>query len=265
MTRDGACSLRRRHRSVVPLRESGAEARRMPGRTLVGAAAAAGLALLAFGELQAWLASRADYPRPTERREGPAKRREGPAERSSGPEDGPGGGPGTGEDVVLVLGYPARRDGSPGFLQRWRTRIARRSAPPGALFVFTGGAVHGDVPEAVTMAQYARRLGIRSDRIALETRATSTRENLSLSLPWLADARTIRIASNTAHARRARRYLRDLDPVLFARLRPTSDFRVLELGPLRLALTFYDFVAGRVAARRPWVRESTAHRRENGV
>ena len=213
----------------------------MPGRTLIAAAAAAGLALLAFGELQAWLASRADYPRP--------------AERSEGPEDGPGGGPGTGEDVVLVLGYPARRDGSPGFLQRWRTRIARRSAPPGALFVFTGGAVHGDVPEAVTMAQYARRLGIRSDRIALETRATSTRENLSLSLPWLADARTIRIASNTAHARRARRYLRDLDPVLFARLRPTSDFRVLELGPLRLALTFYDFVAGRVAARRPWVRE----------
>ncbi len=221
----------------------------MPGRALTGIAAA-GLALLAFGELQAWLASRADYPRL--------------AERSEGAADGRADSPGGGEDVVLVLGYPARRDGSPGFLQRWRTRIARRSAPPDALFVFTGGAVHGDVPEAVTMAQYAGRLGIRPERIVREEHARSTRENLSLSLPWLADARTIRIASNTAHARRARQYLRELDATLFARLRRTRDFRVLELGPLRLALTFYDFVAGRVAARRPSIREGTAHRRENG-
>ena len=187
---------------------------------------AAGIMLLAFAEWQAWRASRQEYP------------------------PFPAPGPADGDDVVLVLGYPGRRDGTPGLLQRWRTRIARRSAPPGALFVFTGGAVRRDVAEADTMAAYARRLGIHPARIAIERHATTTRENLSLSLGWLADARSIRIASNTAHARRARQYLRDLDPALWRRLRPTRDFVPLELGPLRFALTFYDFVAGRVSAAR---------------
>lgn len=199
----------------------------MPRRRLILVAAAA-FGLVAFGEAQAWHASRADYPGGAERRDGPA----------------------AGRDVVLVLGYPGRRDGTPGLLQRWRVRIARRSAPPGALFVFTGGAVNRDVAEADVMAEYARRRGIRPGDIGIERAARTTRENLSLSLPWLADARTIRIASNTAHARRARRNLRQLDPPVWRRLRRTRDFVLLELGPLRLALTFYDFVAGQVAARR---------------
>ena len=129
-------------------------------------------------------------------------------------------------------------------------RIAIRSAPPGALFVFTGGPVRTPTPEADVMAEWAVRAGIRPDRIIREREATSTRENLSRSLPWLRGARTIRIASNTFHARRARRYLRELDPALFARLRPTRDFVPLELGPIRLALTFYDYVAATVADRR---------------
>ncbi len=193
------------------------------------ALAGAGFALLAFGEAQAWRTSRADYPTVAERSEGPAD----------------------GRDVVLVLGFRSRDDGRLNALQAWRTRIARRSAPPGALFVFSGGAVRGDRPEAEVMAQFGvARLGIQPADVAVEPLATTTRENLELSLPWLAGARTIRIASNTAHARRARGYLRDLDPELWRRLRPSRDFVPLELGPLRLALTFYDFVAGRVAGRR---------------
>ncbi len=153
---------------------------------------------------------------------------------------------------MLVLGFRSRDDGRLNALQAWRTRIAVRSAPPGALFVFSGGAVRGAESEAAVMARHAAsHLGIRPSDIAIEPASTTTRENLSLSLPWLTDARTIRIASNTAHARRARQYLRELDPALWARLRPTRDFTLLELGPLRLALTFYDFVAGRVAGRRP--------------
>jgi len=193
--------------------------------------AAAGTALLAFGEAQAWRASRADYPR-------------------TSPTTGPTTGPAGGADVVLVLGFRSREDGRLNALQAWRTRIAVRSAPPGALFVFSGGAVRGSEPEAVVMARYATaRLGVAPDAVAIESAAASTRENLALSLPWLRPARTIRIASNTAHARRARSYLRELDPELWGRLRPTRDFRLLELGPLRLALTFYDFVAGRSAGR----------------
>lgn len=190
-------------------------------------AAAAGFAALAFGEVQAWRAARADYPRVAVT------------------------GPRGGRDVVLVLGFRSRDDGRLNALQAWRTRIAVRSATAGARFVFSGGAVRGDEPEAEVMARYgAARLGIHPADVAIEPAATSTRENLSLSLPWLSDARTIRIASNTAHARRARQYLRELDPALFARLRRTRDYVPLELGPLRLALTFYDFVAGRAAGRR---------------
>lgn len=198
----------------------------MPRRALVAASAVAvaGAGLLAFGEVQAWRTSRADYP--------------------ARPATGPAGG----RDVVLVLGFRSRADGALNALQAWRTRIAVRSAPPGALFVFSGGAVRGVEPEAVMMARYATaRLGVDPDAVAIEPAAESTRENLSRSLPWLRDARSIRIASNTAHARRARGYLRELDPGLWERLRPTRDFRVLELGVLRLALTFYDAVAGRAA------------------
>lgn len=190
-------------------------------RSALVVAAAAGTALLLFGEWQAWRASRQDYPRH--------------------PETGPG------PDVVLVLGFPPRRDGTPSALQRWRTRIAMRSAPPGALYVFTGGAVHGEGPEAEVMAAYGAARGIPPARIVRETRATSTRENIAYALPWLREAATIRIASNTFHARRARRYLRDTHPELFTRLRRTRDFVPLELGPLRLALTFYDWVAARAA------------------
>lgn len=206
----------------------------MPWRA-AAAIAAAGSALLAFGEAQAWRTSRADYP--------------------AVPATGPAGG----RDVVLVLGFRSRDDGRLNALQAWRTRIAARSAPPGALFVFSGAAVRGALPEAELMARYGvDRLGIRPADVAIEARATSTRENLAFALPWLTDARTIRIASNTTHARRARRYLRELDPALFARLRRTRDFVPLELGPLRLALTFYDFVAGRTAARRE-ADEAAAH------
>lgn len=188
--------------------------------------AAAGAAVLAFGEVQAWRTSRGAYP----------------ASPAIGPTDG--------RDVVLVLGFRSREDGRLNALQAWRTRIAVRSAPPGALFVFSGGAVRGSEPEAVVMARHAtRHLGVEPDAVAIEAAAESTRENLSFSLPWLQEARTIRIASNTAHAHRARGYLRELDPRLWERLRRTRDFRPLELGPLRLALTFYDAVAGRSAGR----------------
>lgn len=100
------------------------------------------------------------------------------------------------------------------------------------------------------MAEYGiRRLGIPPGDVALETRARSTRENLAFARPWLRDAATIRIASNAHHARRARRYLRETEPELWARLVPTRDHVLFEIGPLRLALTFYEWVAGRVAAR----------------
>lgn len=196
-------------------------------RVVAAASCAAGVALLAWGEAAAWRMSRAGYPRY------------------------PQTGAESGDDVVLVLGYRPRDDGRLHPLQRWRVRIAVRSAPPGALYVFSGGIVHGTRPEAEMMAEYGvRRCGIDPARLALETQAMTTRENLAFATPWLEASRTIRIVSNTSHARRARRYLAEQAPALVPRLRRTRDFVPLELGPLRLALTFYDWVAGRVADRR---------------
>lgn len=194
------------------------------GAAVVGAAAAA-LVLLAAAEAHAWAASRSRFP-------GAAV-------------DGPAEGP----DVVLVLGYRSREDGRINALQAWRVRIALRSAPPGALFVVSGAAVHGRHAEADVMADYARTRGIPDSDIVRERTARSTRENILCSLPWLRDARTIRIASNTLHARRARGYLREIAPELYARLRPTRDFLPFEIGPLRPILTAYDAVASFGAAR----------------
>ena len=189
--------------------------------TVVGAAA-----VVAAAEVHAWRVSRSRYPRT-------------PAE-----------GPADGRDVVLVLGYRSRDDGRINALQAWRVRIALRSAPPGALFVVSGAAVHGRHAEAEIMAEYAiAHGGIPASDIVRERSARSTRENISRSLPWLREARTIRIASNTSHARRGRGYLREIAPELFPRLRRTRDFLPLEIGPLRLALTVYDAVAAVGAAR----------------
>jgi len=172
----------------------------------------------------------------------------GRASRSRYPK-APADGPADGRDVVLVLGYRSRDDGRINALQAWRVRIALRSAPPGALFVISGAAVHGRHAEADVMADYATARGVPASDLVRERTARSTRENILCSLPWLREARTIRIASNTLHARRARGYLAEIAPDLFPRLRPTRDFLPLEIGPLRLALTAYDVVAGLGAAR----------------
>jgi uncharacterized SAM-binding protein YcdF (DUF218 family) len=171
-----------------------------------------------------------------------ASRQDYPASADTGPADG--------DDVVLVLGFPARRDGRAGWVQRWRVRIALRSAPVGALFVFSGGAVGRPVAEADVMASLARGRGVPSERIVCERAARTTRENLTRSMPWLAKARTLRIASTPFHARRARRYLRELDPGLHRRLRPARDVVPGEIGPLRIVSTTYEAIAAAVSAHR---------------
>ncbi|MCU4671762.1 YdcF family protein [Microbacterium fluvii] len=169
-----------------------------------------------------------------------------------------------GDDVVLVLGFRSSRRGGVNAVQRWRTRIAVRSVPDptAATFVFSGAAVRGGRSEAAVMADYAvDRLGVPRERVVLEEQAETTWQNIDFALPLLRRARTIRIASNTAHARRARRYLAAQAPELVGRLATTRDFMLFELGALRIALVAYDLGAGRVAARRPEVAESVSSRR----
>ncbi len=137
---------------------------------------------------------------------------------------------GTGPEVVLVLGFPSRRDGRLHSMQRWRTDIAVRSMRGSdARLLFSGAGPVGGPSEAEVMARYAHTgHGVPLDRIDLETRARTTWENVAFSLGALERARTIRIASTPVHAARARRYLAAQRPDLAARLAPADDHRLGE-------------------------------------
>lgn len=108
-----------------------------------------------------------------------------------------------------MLGFRSSANGRINLIQRWRVRIAARTADPAsATFVFSGGASRGTDSEAVLMARFATETaGIPERNIVLEQESRTTWENIAFSLPLLGDAGTIAVASNTFHARRARRYL----------------------------------------------------------
>lgn len=138
-------------------------------------------------------------------------------------------------EAVLVLGCPRPR------LYRWRVRIALRSTEPSrARFVFSGGAVRSELSEAQMMADYAESLGVPAANIILEDQSRTTMENITNSIPLLADAPAIKIASNTFHARRARRILHDESPELAARLVRTRDYIPGEWGPLHLMMLVHE-------------------------
>ncbi|WIM88612.1 YdcF family protein [Candidatus Mycobacterium wuenschmannii] len=137
---------------------------------------------------------------------------------------------------VLVLGCPIP------VLQRWRVRIAVRSGDPQrARFIFSGGAVRTPVAEATMMADYAvHSLGVPASHTVIEDASRTTIENIANSAPLLAEGGSITIASNTFHAHRARRILRDTAPTLADRLVPASDYRPFEWGPLHAALLAHE-------------------------
>jgi len=161
-----------------------------------------------------------------------------------------------GDDVVLVLGSPSTPEGDLHPLQQWRTDIAVRSLHgPRARLVFSGGAPEGARSEAAVMAEYAHDvLGVPRARIALETRARSTWENVANSLPLLEGAGTVRIASAPTHAARGRRYLARMRPDLARRLAPCDDYRVGERWREKAASLAYGAARRTVRRLRPGLR-----------
>jgi uncharacterized SAM-binding protein YcdF (DUF218 family) len=147
-------------------------------------------------------------------------------------------------ETVLVLGCPRPR------LHRWRVRIAMRSTDPAtARFVFCGGAVYTEESEAQMMAEYARHtLGLPQHNIVLEDRSTTTVENIVNSIPLLGDVPVIKIASNTFHARRARRILDTVSPQLAGQLVRARDYIPFEGGLLHAALWVHEAIRAKVAA-----------------
>jgi uncharacterized SAM-binding protein YcdF (DUF218 family) len=162
-----------------------------------------------------------------------------------------------GPRALIVLGFPSRRHGGLHAIQKWRTEMAVRSLPGGSpyVLVFTGGRSYGAaVPEAETMAAYARRLGIPADRIRLETEALDTWENMGLALPMAETSGTIMIVSDPLHAARARRYAAAQRPDLAGRLAFADDYRFLERWWLKVPIAVHELAAvirDRVAPRGP--------------
>ena len=127
-------------------------------------------------------------------------------------------------ECVVVLGNPIPA------VQRYRVRVAVRSTDPlTATFIFSGGAVRTEISEAQMMADYAvEGLGIPTERVVIEDQSRTTVENIGNSLPFVGNSPAIKIASDTFHARRARRILHDQSPHLAQRLVRTRDYIPLE-------------------------------------
>lgn len=113
-------------------------------------------------------------------------------------------------DVILLLGYPARKDGRPSPILRERigkaAELYRKGAAP--LILCTGGAVRNTHIEADVMARELVRLGVPEDRILRETAARSTWENLLFSREILRESglRTAVLVTSRWHLRRASAY-----------------------------------------------------------
>jgi len=185
------------------------------------------------------------------------------------PGTGPWPAPGQGSEAVLVLGYPARPDGSTSAVQRWRCAIAARSLDPGraGTVVFSGAAGDRDRPEAEVMADYTRdTLGVPAGQIALETQAHNTWQNVKFTLPLLEQADVIKVASDPLHAARARRNLRALRPDLAARLAPAGDYRFGDHWWIKVATLGYEAVriSWRLAERLGWVTDNARDLKNRG-
>jgi uncharacterized SAM-binding protein YcdF (DUF218 family) len=86
-------------------------------------------------------------------------------------------------DTIIVLGTPARSDGSPSPEQRERVLEGVREFRAGVAphLIMTGGAAHNRFVEAHVMAQFARSQGVPADAISEEGHAQNTIQNIFYS------------------------------------------------------------------------------------
>ncbi|WP_425586614.1 YdcF family protein [Streptomyces ziwulingensis] len=149
---------------------------------------------------------------------------------------------GGGTEAVVVLGY-RNPQATANVVNRWRVRVGLRSltvdGAEGGRLIFSGGAVGSGVAEARVMAAYARSVLKFDGPLFLEDRSRTTWENITNVIPLLEDADRIKIASQPAHALKARAYLRRQRPDLAARLVRAEDYRFGEWTVVKPLLGLY--------------------------
>ncbi|MEU4682538.1 YdcF family protein [Streptomyces xinghaiensis] len=152
---------------------------------------------------------------------------------------GDGGG---GAEAVVVLGYrnPRARANA---INRWRVRAGIRSITAGRArgtrVIFSGGATSGGAAEARVMADYAQSVLGFDGTMLLEDRSGTTWENITNVIPLLEDVDRIKIASQPAHALKARAYLWRQRPDLAERLVRADDYRLGEWIVVKPLLALY--------------------------
>ena len=82
-------------------------------------------------------------------------------------------------DVIIVLGNPARNDGTPGSVMRERILkgVELYKAKKAPVIIFTGAAVQNKFAEASVMAQQAENSGVPAAAIIQDTVSRTTDQN----------------------------------------------------------------------------------------
>ncbi|WP_413804506.1 YdcF family protein [Streptomyces sp. OE57] len=131
-------------------------------------------------------------------------------------------------EAVVVLGYRNPRS-TANFINRWRVRAGLRSVAAGSAHgtrvIFSGGATSNGAAEAQLMADYAKSVLKFDGTVLLEDQSATTWENITNVIPLLEDVDRIKMASQPAHALKARAYLRRQRPDLAERLVRADDYR----------------------------------------
>lgn len=114
------------------------------------------------------------------------------------------------KDVIIVLGYPAKKDGSVSPILRERINKAAKLYHEGIaeVIICTGAAVANNYVEADVIAQTLIELGVPDCSIIREKLAKGTYENLVNSKKIMKDRglRTAVIVSSPWHLRKASSY-----------------------------------------------------------
>ncbi|MGX1908271.1 YdcF family protein [Streptomyces phaeochromogenes] len=145
-------------------------------------------------------------------------------------------------ETVVVLGF-RNPEATANIINRWRVRAGIRSiaadSAQGTRVIFSGGATSGGASEAQLMADYAKSVLEFDGTVLLEDQSATTWENITNVIPLLEDAGHIKIASQPAHALKARAYLRRQRPDLATRLVRADDYRVGEWLVVKPLLAVY--------------------------
>ncbi|MFI6464074.1 YdcF family protein [Streptomyces sp. NPDC050528] len=145
-------------------------------------------------------------------------------------------------EAVVVLGY-RNPQATANLINRWRVRAGIRSiAADGGrrtCVIFSGGAPGKGTAEAQLMAGYAKSVLEFDGTVLLEDQSATTWENITNVIPLLEDVDRIKIASQPAHALKARAYLRRQRPDLAQRLVRADDYRLGEWTVVKPLLALY--------------------------